>query len=117
MRETLLRNFNVDPRWVDDAAYDTFDNASDSVRLLKADGVRRVILVTHATHMGRSVHEFTAAGLEVVPAPVGMLAARDFGILHYLPNPDALLRAYSALYELLGEPVRAVLAATHLRRH
>jgi hypothetical protein len=63
------------------------------------------------------VHEFTAAGLEVVPAPVGILAARDLGILHYLPNPDALLRAYSALYEFLGEPVRALLAATHLRRH
>jgi uncharacterized SAM-binding protein YcdF (DUF218 family) len=117
MRDTLLRNFNIDPRWVDDAAYDTFENARDSVRLLKADGVQRIVLVTHATHMWRSVHEFTAAGLEVVPAPVGILAARDLGILHYLPNPDALLRAYAALYEFLGEPVRALLAATHLRRH
>jgi len=26
-------------------------------------------------------------------------------------------RSYSAIYELLGEPVRALLAATHLRRH
>jgi hypothetical protein len=34
-----------------------------------------------------------------------------------LPNPDALLRAHAALYELLGEPVRAFLVASHLRRH
>jgi uncharacterized SAM-binding protein YcdF (DUF218 family) len=66
--------------------------------------------------MRRSVREFTAAGVEVVPAPVGMLAMRDPGIWHYLPNSDALLRADAAINELLGEPVRAVLAALHLRR-
>jgi uncharacterized SAM-binding protein YcdF (DUF218 family) len=117
MRDTLLRNFGVDARWVDDQAYDTFENARNSVRLLQASGVRRVILVTHSTHMWRSVHEFTAAGIEVVPAPAGVRAQRDFGPSLYVPNPDALLRAHGAIYELLGEPVRALLAATHLRRH
>jgi uncharacterized SAM-binding protein YcdF (DUF218 family) len=117
MRDTLLRNFNIDARWVDDGAYDTFDNARNSVRLLKAGGVNRIVLVTHATHMWRSVHEFTAAGVEVVPAPVGILAAREPGILRYVPNPDALLRANAAINELLSEPVRAFLAASHLRRH
>src|SRR5216684_7547719 len=117
MRDTLLRNFAIRARWVDDEAYDTFENARNSVRLLKADGVNRIVLVTHATHMRRSVHEFTAAGIEVVPAPVGMLALRDFGILCCVPNPDALLRAHAAINELLGDPVRAFLAATHLRRH
>jgi uncharacterized SAM-binding protein YcdF (DUF218 family) len=117
MRDTLLRNFGVDARWVDDQAYDTFENARNSVRLLQASGVKRVILVTHSTHMWRSVHEFTAAGIEVVPAPAGVRAQRDFGPSLYVPNPDALLRAHGAIYELLGEPVRALLAATHLRRH
>jgi uncharacterized SAM-binding protein YcdF (DUF218 family) len=117
MRGTLLRNFGIRARWVDDQAHDTFENARNSVRLLEADGVSRIVLVTHAAHMRRSVHEFTAAGIEVVPAPVGMLAPRDFGISHYVPNPDALLRAHAAIYELLGETVRAFLAVTHLRRH
>src|SRR5450631_1669016 len=58
MRATLLRNFEIEPRWVDDQAYDTFENARNSVRLLAAAGVKRVVLVTHATHMRRSVHEF-----------------------------------------------------------
>jgi uncharacterized SAM-binding protein YcdF (DUF218 family) len=117
MRDTLLRNFGIRARWVDDQAYDTFENARNSVRLLKADAVSRIVLVTQGTHMRRSVHEFTAAGIEVVPGPVGVLAPRDRGVARFVPNPEALLRAHAAIYELLGEPVRAFLAATHLRRH
>jgi uncharacterized SAM-binding protein YcdF (DUF218 family) len=117
MRETLRRNFGVDARWVDDRAYDTFENARNSVRLLQAEGVHRIVLVTHATHMRRSVQEFIDAGVEVVPASVGMVAPRDVKISYFLPNPDALLRANTAINELLGEPVRALLAASHLRRH
>jgi uncharacterized SAM-binding protein YcdF (DUF218 family) len=116
MRDTLLRNYDIDPRWVDDEAYDTFENARNSVRMLKADGVRRIVLVTRAAHMWRSVHEFTAAGIEVVPAPLGILAQRELGILRYVPDPEALLRAHAAIYELLGEPVRMFLAVSHLRR-
>ncbi len=116
MSSTLRRNFGVQTRWVEDESHDTFENARNSVRLLKADGVRRIVLVTRATHMWRSVQEFAAAGIDVVPAPVGILTVRDVGMSRYAPNPDALLRAYAAVYELLGEPVRVFLAATHLRR-
>jgi uncharacterized SAM-binding protein YcdF (DUF218 family) len=116
MQETLRRNFGIDPRWADNQAYDTFQNARNSARLLKADGVHRIVLVTHGTHMRRAVHEFTDAGLDVVPAPVGILAARNAGITRFLPDPDTLPRSYAAINELLGEPLRALFAATHLRR-
>jgi uncharacterized SAM-binding protein YcdF (DUF218 family) len=116
MHDTLQRNFDIETRWIDNRAYDTFQNAQNSAALLKADGIHRIILVTHATHMWRSVQEFTATGLEVVPAPVGMVGNRDPGLLRYLPNPDSLLRSYVASYELLGEPVREFLAASHIRR-
>jgi uncharacterized SAM-binding protein YcdF (DUF218 family) len=116
MQATLQRNFAIEPRWVDDQAYDTFQNASNAARLLKADGVHRIVLVTHGTHMWRALHEFTDAGMDVVPAPVGILAARDIGIFRFLPNPDTLSRSSAAINELLGEPLRALFAATHLRR-
>jgi uncharacterized SAM-binding protein YcdF (DUF218 family) len=116
MHDTLQRNFGLKVRWTDSEAYDTFQNARNAARILKADGVYRVVLVTRATHMWRSVQEFTQAGLEVVPAPVGLLSNRDFGILRCLPNPDALLRSHAAIYEMIGEPVRLLLSATHLRR-
>jgi uncharacterized SAM-binding protein YcdF (DUF218 family) len=116
MRDTLQRNFDTKVRWVDDQSYDTYENARNSVRLLEAGDVHRVVLVTHATHMWRSVHEFTAAGIEVVPAPVGILAERELGYFRFLPNADALLRTSAAINELVGEPMRNLLAALHLRR-
>jgi uncharacterized SAM-binding protein YcdF (DUF218 family) len=116
MRDTLVRNFGIEPRWVDNQAYDTFQNARNSVRLLRADGVNRIILVTAATHMRRAAQEFTAAGMSLVPAPVGVLATRAVAPFSYLPDVEALTRSYFAVYELLGEQVRVFLAVTHLRR-
>jgi uncharacterized SAM-binding protein YcdF (DUF218 family) len=116
MRATLARNFGVPVRWIDDRSYDTFDNARNSARMLRADGVQRIVLVTSTTHLWRATNEFTAAGLQVIPAPVGVLGVRDVGVSRYLPNPMALMRSYLATYELLGEPVRELLAVTHLRR-
>jgi uncharacterized SAM-binding protein YcdF (DUF218 family) len=116
MRATLRRNFDLDPRWVDDQAYDTFENARNAVALLKREDINRIILVTRATHMWRSVQEFRAAGVEVLPAPVGLFSQRFLGVLQFVPSADALLRSYEASYELLGEPFRLFLSATHLRR-
>jgi uncharacterized SAM-binding protein YcdF (DUF218 family) len=117
MQAVLWRDFGIRTRWVDSASRDTFDDAQFSARLLKADGVRRVVLVTSATHEWRAVQEFARAGLEVVPAPVHVWAAQPRGFAYYLPSPLALLESNQALYELLGDTVRGLLAVTHLRRH
>jgi uncharacterized SAM-binding protein YcdF (DUF218 family) len=116
MSVTLARNFNLEVRWKDDQSYDTFENAKHSAQLLRASNISRVLLVTRATHMLRSMREFEATGIQVAAAPVGILAARDLGFYRYLPNPDTLARSYAALYELWGEPVRQLLQFTHLRR-
>lgn len=116
MQATLLRTFGIEARWVDAEAYDTFENARNAVRLLKADGVQRIVLVTSTTHMSRAAQEFSAAGAEVVPAPVGMLSERETGIYRYLPNTDALGRSDAAINELLGEQVRHLLAVSHVRQ-
>jgi uncharacterized SAM-binding protein YcdF (DUF218 family) len=117
MRATLRQNFDLDPRWVDDQAYDTFENARNAASLLKRDGIDRVILITRASHMSRSVQEFTAAGVPVLPAPIGLFSEHSQGALAYVPSAYALLRSYESIYELIGEPARMFLAATHLRRH
>ncbi len=117
MRDSLVRNFAIEPRWIEDRAYDTFDNASNSAQLLRADGVQSIVLVTSAEHLWRASHEFAATGLQVIPAPAGVWAERDLGVLRFLPDAQALLRSYLATYELLGEPVRELLALSHLRRH
>jgi uncharacterized SAM-binding protein YcdF (DUF218 family) len=117
MHDTLQRNFGLETRWIDDNAYDTFQNAQNSARILKADGITQIILVTRGTHMGRSMEEFAATGVKAIPAPAGVLTDRAYGIYRWLPDPDALLRSHMAIYEMLGEPVRMFLTASHLRRH
>jgi uncharacterized SAM-binding protein YcdF (DUF218 family) len=117
MRETLRRNFDTPVRWIDDRSGDTFQNASNSVSMLKKDGIERILLVTHSTHMRRAVQEFTAAGIQVIPAPMGILSQRAHHIDEYFPAPEGLLHSYTAIYELLGEQVRAFFAITHIRRH
>jgi uncharacterized SAM-binding protein YcdF (DUF218 family) len=117
MRDSLQRHFGIQARWVDDQSYDTFENAKNSARILQAAGVHRAILVTRASHMWRSVHEFESAGMEVVPAPTGSFGIRDRTLLRFLPDTQALTRSHDAIYEALGSVVRRVLAITHLRRH
>ncbi len=116
MQETLRRNFDTPVRWVDNQSGDTFQNARNSADLLHKDGIGRILLVTHAAHLRRALREFTAAGMQVVPAPMGIVSARGHHLGEYFPSPEGLLHSYAAIYELLGEPVRAFLAMTHLRR-
>jgi uncharacterized SAM-binding protein YcdF (DUF218 family) len=116
MRICLARDFGVRTRWFENQSRDTYENAHFSASILRADGVRRIVLVTSSTHLWRAAHEFSSAGLEVVPAPVGVWAPREIGVIRFVPSPAGLLRSHAALYELIGEPMRALLAALHLRR-
>jgi len=115
MRTSLSRDFDIAARWVDGQSRDTYENARFSARLLHADGIRRVILITGSAHLWRSAHEFQEAGLDVVPAPVGVSAPRERGAFQFVPSPAALMRSNLAVYELIGEPMRRLQAALGLR--
>jgi uncharacterized SAM-binding protein YcdF (DUF218 family) len=116
MTTSLSRDLGISARWVENQSGDTYENARFSARLLRAAGVHRIVLVTDSTHEWRAAHEFMAAGFEVVPAPVGGDAPLARGPAGYIPGPTGLTRSYYALYELIGEPAREVMAALHLRK-
>ncbi|HWM68751.1 MAG: hypothetical protein QOI59_2371 [Gammaproteobacteria bacterium] len=115
MAQTLSRNFGVVPRWIDGNSRDTFENAQLSAKLLFPAGVKRIILVTSSAHEWRAAHEFMDAGFAVVPAPAGVSTTREYGVFRYVPSTSALTRSYSAVYELIGEPMRRLLAAGGVR--
>ena len=117
MRATLVRNFGITPRWVDDRAFDTYENAGDAARLLRRAGVGRILLVSSAAHLWRAEHEFTATGLAVVAAPVDLDTPAPLGWRDVLPNPGALATSTRALHELVGNVARILFAGTGLRRH
>jgi len=116
MRATLSRDFGIEVRWVENASGDTYENARFSARLLRAAGIHRIVLVTSSTHEWRATHEFTAAGFEVVPAPVGGHWHHIYSVSDFIPDLDGMTRSHRALYELIGEPMRELMAAVHLRR-
>lgn len=115
MAQTLSRNFGVVPRWIDGNSRDTFENAKLSARLLFPAGIKRIILVTSSVHEWRAAHEFMDAGFDVVPAPAGVTTTREYGAFRFVPSSAALSRSYSAVYELIGEPMRRLLAAGGVR--
>lgn len=101
----ILREFGVTPRWQEDGSIDTAANAALSAPVLKAAGINRILLVTHAYHMPRAKMLFERAGLEVIPAPTAFRDHPNSGqwlLTDFLPRAKALRTSYHALHEWLG---------------
>ncbi len=102
--EVLGEDFGVAVRWQEDASRTTWENATRSAPLLRAAGVRRVVLVTQAWHMPRARWCFERQGFAVVPAPMGFLGvpnARPWG--GWLPESVAVWRSGQLLNEAFGQ--------------
>ena len=108
MAESLRADFGVPVRWTEDVSFDTWENASLSAPLLSAAGVRRVLLVTHAWHMRRSVQAFQHHGLVPVAAAVRLDPWPRLVPSEFLPRPSAWMNSYFALHEWLGQAWYAV---------
>ena len=102
MADALRRDFHRPPRWLEGASLDTKDNARLSVPVLRAAGIKRVLLVTDVSHMRRAKALFEAAGMPVTPAPTDYYANAPVGVLSFLPSGSAMRRAAWATHEWLG---------------
>lgn len=110
MADVLQRDFAVPTEWREERSRTTWENAQYSAELLRAQGIRRVVLVTQAAHMPRSRWCFERAGLEVVTAPLGFLSvdnARPFG--GWLPEGQAFWQSTRLLNEVIGMAVYPLL--------
>jgi uncharacterized SAM-binding protein YcdF (DUF218 family) len=106
MRQTLVDEFGVAVKWTETKSRTTHENALRSAEILRANAVRRIILVSHGFDMRRARAEFEAAGLQVVPAPTMFSDLTFDGPGDLVPSSRSLLRSYYALYELLAIGVR-----------
>lgn len=102
MARVLRDDFRTPVKWVEDKARDTAQNAAFSARMLKAAGVRRVLLVTHAMHMPRAREAFEREGLEVVEAPTAFQSRGPFSPMMLLPSASGLYRSFYATHEWVG---------------
>ncbi len=105
MNEVFISDFRGAPNWLESDSRNTAENAKFSARILKANGIQQIFLVTHAAHMARAQIEFEQQGLTVQPAPLGFHAPTSgkTGPLAWLPNAGALANSSEALHEMLGQ--------------
>ncbi len=89
-------------RWQENQSRDTRENARMTAEMLKKDGITRIALVTHAWHMPRSVRNFEATGLQVLPAPMGYIRNHEQPVLQWIPSGHALQDSCNVLKEWLG---------------
>ncbi|NIA00739.1 YdcF family protein [Massilia sp. CCM 8734] len=102
MARALRDDFRTPVAWTEERSADTTQNALYSAAILKAGGVRRVLLVTHAMHMPRAGRAFRAAGLEVVPAPTMLYSRSTLSPLMFVPGWSGMFRSYYATHEWIG---------------
>ncbi|MBA4419591.1 MAG: hypothetical protein C0391_00395 [Anaerolinea sp.] len=97
----------------------TAEDAAFSAQIIKENGWQRVILVTSALHMPRSVALFKEMGVEVIPAPTDFIitdqayadlfSSRWENIaINLLPTASSLKSTTSALKEYIGMLVNTI---------
>ncbi|HEY0062511.1 MAG TPA: YdcF family protein [Telluria sp.] len=102
MARTLREDFKTPVKWVEDKSRTTAENAEFSAAMLKAAGVRKVMLVTHAMHMARAQEAFVRNGIEVVAAPTLFYSRGRWSPWMLIPSANGLYRSYYATHEWLG---------------
>jgi uncharacterized SAM-binding protein YcdF (DUF218 family) len=102
MTEVLEKDFGVPVSWTEDQSRTTWENARNIAKLLQANGVTSVVLVTHAWHMRRALWSFERVGLHAIAWPAPRTYDEADRIDDYLPNAGALVDSYHALHEAIG---------------
>lgn len=104
MREALEQDFGLRARWTESASRDTGENVRYAAKILRDEGVSRVLLVTHAIHMKRAGAGFEAEGLEVIPAPTGFIHGEGSSDSFFgdLPGAGTAYAGWLVAHEWLG---------------
>ena len=101
-RRAALRDYGLTLKWIDSQSRDTAESARLLRPLLQKDSIQRIVLVTHATHMPRSLRAFEGAGFTVTAAPMAFTLPSRNGVLEWLPSSDGLDSSRVVLKEWLA---------------
>ncbi|MEJ2308141.1 MAG: YdcF family protein [Gammaproteobacteria bacterium] len=100
----LETQYGVAPLAVDDESWNTLDNAVNTASLMQQLGLQRIAVVTHGWHMPRAMWSFHHAGVEALPAPMGLTHSTSSPgkLRSWYPYSIALLRSDKAIHEYVG---------------
>lgn len=102
MARALRDDFRTPVTWLEEASTTTAENAAFSARILKANQVQHILLVTDALHMARAERVFARSGLHVTAAPTMFHTTAPLKTAHFVPSISAIQNSYYASYELAG---------------
>ena len=102
MASALREDFVTPVKWVEGRSENTAENAFFSAKILRQNGVSRILLVTDAMHMPRAKMVFEKSGLEVLAAPTMFFGATPTSVYDFLPSAEGLRRSHYAIYEWTG---------------
>ena len=95
--------------WIDEHSRDTRENAVRSAALLRPQGIRHIVLVTHGWHMPRALRAFEQAApdMRIEPAPMGLAQRLEQPALAWIPTAAGSTDVRNVLRELLGRALGA----------
>ena len=105
VERTAREEFKLPLRWAEGHSRDTRENATLSLAMLKDDGIKTLVLVTHDMHMPRAERAFVAAAagqMIIVVAPVGLQRDAMSELSDWMPSGEGLSRVRYAVYEWLA---------------
>lgn len=106
--EIALREFVRPLRWVEPKARDTRENAQFTAAMLREQGIRQVVIVTHGWHMPRALRAFRQAAAhdklswELTPAPMGLALRVERPVLRWMPSAEGFTLVRAVLRERFG---------------
>ena len=110
----LAEAMNVPPEAIlqDPTSLNTYENAVNVKQILQEKGLNRVLLVTSALHMPRSLKIFQKQGIEAIPAPTDFLVSEQdiqepssslqAMLLNAVPDADRMQQTTRAMKEYIG---------------
>jgi uncharacterized SAM-binding protein YcdF (DUF218 family) len=102
MRAAMVDEYGLAPRWVEAESGNTQESAQLTAKMLKAEGVHTVLMITHPFDVRRARGQLEANGMRVIPAPAQVPPAGDAGMRDFLPSVWAMLVSHYSAYELLA---------------
>lgn len=106
VRRVAAQDYGLPLRWVESSSRDTRENASRTLPMLAAAGVKQVVIVTDDAHMRRALRAFEAVGgplgLSIVAAPIGLRADGLSSFDDWCPSVEGFSRVRNLVYETLA---------------
>ena len=102
MAATLVAQFGLTPRWVEDRSRDTWENAAFSTAILRKAGIGSAWIVSSAWHLPRAALAFRHFGLAIADSPVRISPAEPPTASDFAPRVQGWTMSFDALHEWIG---------------